>query len=281
MAMAEAEALLRQAEDHLWNEEYLLVSEVLAEATAKGASEEEALRLQILTKHRGVERSGAEATEAAEEARFRFHAEGKRRAEAVMLLTLSEVSSLSTLRKRDQALTSLDQAIGSFDVLDELRFKGLALLGKATVHYYKEERDGVLQFASAALAVFAKLGDTRHVGLCHFNIALAHVLRNDFKAALQKGDQALTYFKQSEAVALHVSTLCAMSEWHIAQQKLDEALAKANDAMAMCLTRREDLPAREARALKAICEALAEMNSLEEAIKVVNESPTFRVVETA
>mmetsp|Transcript_132363 Transcript_132363/g.247441 ORF Transcript_132363/g.247441 Transcript_132363/m.247441 type:complete len:789 (-) Transcript_132363:241-2607(-) len=267
-----AEALLRQAEDHLWNEEYVQVSEVLAEAKAQGASEEDTLRLEILAKHQGVERSGSEAATAAEEARSRFYAEEKQRAEAVMLLTLAEVSNQSTVRKREQALSWLQKAMGIFDELGELRYKGLALLAKATVHYHKEDRDGVLQFASAALAVFAKLGDTRHVGICHLKIALAHVLRNDWKAALQKGDQALTYFKQSEAKSLQVSTLCAMSEWHVAQQKLDEALAKAQNAMAICLTRQEDLPAREAKALKAICEALGEMDRLEDAIKVVNES---------
>lgn len=189
-----------------------------------------------------------------------------------MLLTLAEVSGLSTIKRRDEAATFLQEAMKTFRSLEETRYVGLVLLELATVHYHKEERDQLLQAAGAALATFASLDDQRLVGLAHFKISLAHVMKNDYKAAFQKAGKALECFRQANASALEVSTLCAMSSWHIMQDKPQEALAKAESALAIALTRKEDLPAREAKPLKAICEALGEMDRLDDAVKAVTES---------
>jgi tetratricopeptide (TPR) repeat protein/acyl carrier protein len=272
-ADADAPIRISAAEQHLLKEEYDDALRVAKQALQQGPTDAEALRVSILAQCELAEGDvkSKQDVRIAEDSLANFRKEGDKKGEALMLLTLAELSSDSRgakrrARARDWAL----EAIDLLGALQHKRFEALAWLALATMAAKQQDREELLNATGRAMALFAEMADKRGVGICQMKVATAHLMKGDSKAAIEKLDKALGIFRALGEQELECSALRQQSQWQLSQEKPEEALESAKEALKIAQMRQSGR--NEVPCLLAVANAHFVVGDSQDAIQVVQDA---------
>jgi len=245
----------------------------LAAGNERGAAD--ALRLGIVGRRYVAEKEGESAKQAdiTGEAELKTYREvGDRRGEGLMLLALCECNSdRRGCKKREKALQWAMEALGIFQDIGDKKLEGETCLELSLIHYKKRNDQETLRWARQALKIFQSMGNKRGQALAFHGLANGKVLEKDFGLTMQHAQESCDLFREVGIKKLEAGMLRTMAQWRLAQDKPDQALAMAKEALSI-FRNHPGGTYRESRTLNLVVMGLLGKDKAKQAVKVCNDA---------
>ncbi|CAJ1349620.1 unnamed protein product [Effrenium voratum] len=195
-----------------------------------------------------------QAIQMATEELEKFREQSKKRAEALMLLTLAEIKlNASAKETREEAAQLANQAKSAFQTMKDRRMEGESCLANGNALLKLEGTAGPAAEAfEHARSTFRSLQSLQLEGRALHGLACCRAKGGRFDQAVQRGNEALDCFVECRNECLEAAELEAISSWQLELGDSQSALKSAEQSLVLA---EACSPRRQALALRALVRA--------------------------
>lgn len=194
----------------------------------------------------------------------------KKGAACTMLAVADEDACKAGAKDLDKALVSAEQALETFQDVDDKVMEASTQLVLASIYFQKTRTEDAHAASNSALKLFKSLKHKSGEAKALHCLALAYSIPEDYEDAVKTAKKACALYLEigdKKSAAFELKTIAS---WYMKCDKPHKAFPKAKEAYEL-LSASGDDPKAEAVALQMACEALCKDNAPKKALKLAQE----------